>query len=331
MNWRSEALNRVVGGVVFGLCIAIMPTSALGAPSKLTPTSGSVKLNPAQYKAVTGARCGKFSRRWEPGERTRGSFISHSKRASNYSVLARRMSGRRATVFRAAAAKYRKLRKQQLASCQLPNGSIKAVASQLKRVGQVSCTTGGLGWVPGLSIGMYFVSHRQQEKNYRTEARYSSTSKARAKLLATAAKFKTLHDQQVDDCNGLVRINLMGAAGLALTPQIGIGSSRSRGTRARVRTASTDGSNLAVVMPDGQLKDAVTSGRAEVRKLLIAPNGKAYILLAQRVLIARDVQCLLVEISPDGTSPRCVDPSLLVLDAYRLMVQLKSRTHWHSL
>jgi hypothetical protein len=320
--------------VVFALAPAILLTLvasswtvAVAAPARLTPTTGAVKLNAAQTKVVEKVRCGQVGKSWLPGATVGGKFLTHSKRAANYTALAKRASGKQAASLRAQAAKYTKLGKSQATACKQPNGAKKLAASKLKKVGSGRTTTqcGNLGtWVPGTLAAGYFTSHSQQATNFTTLARFSKGAAKRA-AQAQAASFKTKHSQQSAACKGgtppkpgtPLKLNLSGAAGLALTAP-GSANSPAPGQPGAANADGNAGSNLDVVTPDGQVKDAVTSGKASVSKFLIAPNDKAYLLFQQRVNLTDTSQstsdgCLLAEASLTSDTPTCVDSSLISL------------------
>lgn len=107
-----------------------------------------------------------------------------------------------------------------------------------------------------------------------------------------------------------LRLSLGNAAGLAL-PQTGLARTSTGVTSAR---ASSTG--LQVVTTTGSTYPAITSGSANVRRFLIAPNGRVYILFNSRVNLAdTSVQtygsgCLLAEVDPATGVPTCIDSTL---------------------
>ena len=110
-------------------------------------------------------------------------------------------------------------------------------------------------------------------------------------------------------------MNLAGAAGLALSAP-GAANSYALDKPGAAYTDGGVGSNLDVVSPDGQVREAVTSGKVTVSKFLLAPGGKAYLLFASRVNLADTTAsngrtgCILAEVSTASDIPTCVDESL---------------------
>lgn len=349
MFLRLPALRSALSAAVIALVVS---SGAVAAPSaRLTPTSGAVTLNAAQMKSVEGTLCGLVGKKWLPGATVKRAFLSHSKRAANLSALAKRASGRRAASLRAEAATSSKLHKAQVAACAQPNGARKLAASKLRKAGSdrsaIQC--GNLrGWVPGTLSAGYFTAHSQQATNFTTLARFSKGTAKRA-AQAQAAAFRGRASSELAACRGggasdmcpniagvqtsvpagkvkddsgqcvnppaPLRLNLSGAAGLALSAP-GSANSPAPGQPGSANAAGDAGSNLDVVTPDGQVREAITSGTATVSRFLIAPNGKAYLLFQNKVSLAdtgkigTDGACLLAELSPNSETPTCVDSTL---------------------
>ena len=96
-----------------------------------------------------------------------------------------------------------------------------------------------------------------------------------------------------------LRFNLKNAIGIALKSSVSSSS---------VRKSST-GSNVQVVDASGNTSDAVVSGTASIKNILIAPNNKLYVLFNTKTAIGT-VSCLLAEVDKTTGDPTCIDSDL---------------------
>ena len=151
----------------------------------------------------------------------------------------------------------------------LPPGAAHLRQGSFKRVGpSIQCGFTGRRWQPGSRVlRFWFISHARQASNYRRYARHAR-GHARTVALRRAKNFARLARRQHRVC-GPLRFGLHKAVGLALRPA--------------ARSRSLDPSNLDVITRRGKLREAVTSGSADVLKMFNAPNGKVYVLFKSPV------------------------------------------------
>jgi hypothetical protein len=217
-----------------------------------------------------------------------------------------------ATVFAFAAMGAPALRVDvAVAASKRPAGSVKLTGSSQKSVGSVRCGKIRGSWLPGTKLaGGYFIAHHQQEKNYRTLIRKTKGS-AKKNATKQASSFAIKAKAQLSACRAkptptpvpaptpsppaLPRIDLSGAVGLAIKGTAGA-SSRAK--------AAAGASNLEVVMADGQVRSAVTSGTAQVSNFLVSPTGKIY-LVGQ--FSTATGSCTLAELPLEGGEVTCLD------------------------
>lgn len=208
-------------------------------------------------------------------------------------------------------------------------GAVKLKSKNLKKVGKVRCGRIHGKWWPGTRFRHnYFVTHSRQSKNYARRARQAHGA-ARNSYRRKAAAFSKKAKAQLPTCRRHkattsptpttkptlpaptattqpLRFSLSGAAGLAL--------SSSTPTRAATRQASTS-SNLQVVTSTGDVAPATASGSATFRQFRIGPDGKVYVVFAQRVNLDNTAAftssgCLLAQVDPATGVPTCIDSSL---------------------
>jgi hypothetical protein len=75
--------------------------------------------------------------------------------------------------------------------------------------------------------------------------------------------------------------------------------------------ANRYGSRLLAVSSSGELTDALITGNAIIEEFFVAPNGRTFVLFANKVsLTVGGPMCLLAELTLETGVPRCVDPSL---------------------
>ena len=202
-----------------------------------------------------------------------------------------------------------------------PVGAVKLPASSLKKVSGVQCGLLKGSWVAGTIMQkIYFVSHTQQAKNAKNDAKKVKGSKATA-LQRTATKWTSKATAQQPSCATLkkpassgttskyaLKFNLKKAVGLALrSPAV-----KKKGVASKSAAAETgDGSNLETVSATGITEDAVTSGTAVIEKFLIAPNDKLYVLFAEKTSVdGSTTLCLMAEINKSTGNPLCIESEL---------------------
>ena len=205
-----------------------------------------------------------------------------------------------------------------------PVGAVKLPASSLKKVSGVQCGVVKGSWVAGTIVQkVYFISHTQQAKNAKNDAKKVKGSKATA-LQKTATKWTGKATAQQPSCATLkkpassgstsknaLKFNIKNATGLALrSPSV-----KKKGFASKsAAVVATEGSNLETVSATGVTADAVTSGTAVIEKFLIAPNDKLYVLFAEKTsVLAVDGTaklCLMAEISKSTGNPVCIESEL---------------------
>lgn len=80
---------------------------------------------------------------------------------------------------------------------------------------------------------------------------------------------------------------------------------------AQLAEASRSGSQLLAVSLSGELTDALLSGSAIVEEFFVAPNGRTFVLFANKISLTNGgAVCLLAEVDLSTGIPRCVDPTL---------------------
>ncbi|MFL5844794.1 MAG: hypothetical protein ACJ762_08885 [Solirubrobacteraceae bacterium] len=136
----------------------------------------------------------------------------------------------------------------------LPRGAVHLSHADFKRVGStIVCGRVDGHWQAGTRrLSFWFVSHAQRAANAR-----------RAGHRATARAFRRRAAAEGRAC-GPLRFDLRRGAGVAL--------------HGRAHPRAGNLSNLDVIGPRGRLRDAVTSGTANLSRIYTAPSGRLYAL-----------------------------------------------------
>jgi hypothetical protein len=301
--------------LAIGSTTTITLLTAIAATAAPSANSGSVRLNPAELKRVERATCGQLSGAWTPGAVTAGKFLAHARKAANLRAIARGTTGSSAAKLRRQAAALQATARRQAVPCRQPNGAMRLSRSNLRSVGAIQCgKVDRTRWLPGVLAAGYFTSHAQQESTARIEARHARTAAARRRATARATSFRTRANAERQACSNTgagtttsLRIDVRGAAGIARRAQ----GSSSLGREARRRqlgTAAT-GSNLAVVLANGTVRDAITAGSASVRDVVVADDDTVFLAFNGTVQID-GAACVLARVAPTSDVPTCVDSSL---------------------
>lgn len=332
-------MKRVVAHVPSPGCVValIRLFVAMGAlPAALNATAaagrvparpnGAVNLAQSSVRQSGAVTCGQVKGRWLPGTRLRGGyFISDTQQASDYQALARRATGKAKRSDLAAAKRYAKRAKANLARC-TPHVRVSAI-------GQRTGTVGAAVWLhitasasdravlrysaTGLPAGITIASKTGAITGVpRNAGIYLVTITVRSGTGAVArVSFRWLISASGGGGGGgggggtPLRFNVRGAIGLALAaPRAGAAADRT--TR-----VSSAGSNLETVSAAGHMSDAVSSGTATISHFLIAPGGKLYVLFSQRTNLAdtsafSGAGCLLAQVDPASGTPTCIDQTL---------------------
>lgn len=224
-----------------------------------------------------------------------------------------------------------------------PKGAIKLPAKNIVKKDGLLCGLVKKKWVSGKKIsGGYFYSYSAERSNILVQAK-QTTGKKQKSLKAKAASLKLKSEQGAAICassnnptptatpspsvnsNSVtptatptatlppplqpLRFDFTDASGVALKPA-------SLSLTQPVFGRSVSSSNLQRVNPDGSISSATVSGRATIRKFLIAPNNKLYILFSERTNLADTTKqydpngCLLAEVNQLVGEPTCIDNTL---------------------
>ena len=209
-----------------------------------------------------------------------------------------------------------------------PRGSVVLSVSALKKAGTTQCGKVKGVWISGkvtkIKSKNYFVSHSKSSQFYSADARKARGAKKKKlqKLSSDFKKKSSLGDKRCSRFN----VSVPGATTppaattlpTATTAPVGaqelkfdinnavaLMMSSSSVSSASTRKKSL-GSNLQTLDQTGKTKDAVVSGRASIKRYLIAPNDKLYIEFSDAPTIG-GAPCLLAEVSKDTGLPVCIE------------------------
>ncbi len=227
-------------------------------------------------------------------------------------------------------------------------GAFRPTRSQLVTSGTLVCVKVRGSWQPATRLrGGWIVTHDQQRSDFARQAARSRGARRRAQLRKAAA-WRRKHAQQRPACAKAVqrtarrpstsvppprqsphpgtppvdnpppaprtptplRFDLAGAVGLALP-------SGSGAARVAARTGGT-GSSLIKVEADGAQHDAITSGAAKVRQVVVGPDDAAYVAFNSPVFLEDATEfgappgagCVLARVARANGVPTCVDRSI---------------------
>jgi len=200
-----------------------------------------------------------------------------------------------------------------------PSGAVKLQSALMKTVGKVKCGKIKGAWLPGTALsGRYFVSHSQQAKNYKSLAKKKRGS-AKKKATKQSADYAAKAKSQLSACrktstapappqSNALRFNISSAQALVL-------SSTAVGANKASAKISSGSSNLAALLPSGQLQDAVSQGSVLVGLVAPGPGGKIYVWFSRGVNLEDSTQlgagaCRFAEVDRNTGVPVCIDSSL---------------------
>ena len=203
---------------------------------------------------------------------------------------------------------------------------------QSRRMRQTWClkTNGNRPWVAGLRVakaGQHFIrfnSYSRLAKNYRKAQRTARNVKERNKMKAIQRKYARAAkkgSKQRSECERLrtggsgggsgggtpLRFNIADAVGVSQ----GSASSARRGPMPRQSSTG-----IQAVLADGSLRDAITSGTAQVSKVAVSPSGLLVVAFTQKVNLANATQqwsndgCLIATVDRASGIPTCIDSTL---------------------
>jgi hypothetical protein len=221
-----------------------------------------------------------------------------------------------------------------------PAGAVKLPKSRVRHVKGVTCGELHKKWVPGTIVHGYFLSDSQQAHNFGVLAKHAK-GKSKAADTKLSKKFAKRAKARLGVCGKgpsggnrdstnpgkPLRFNFNGAIGLALrgssaggtTSRLNQPQTRAVGSSATASAGVETGSNLETIGANGQVGDAVTSGKATIEKTLVGPDGKVYVVFG---LGGADLEntggssapgaqrCILAQVDPATGVPSCIDSSL---------------------
>jgi hypothetical protein len=197
-----------------------------------------------------------------------------------------------------------------------PKGAIKLAKSKLVQRSGFFCGNIKKGiWVPGRRISKgYFYSYQAERNNLRSQLKKAS-KKRKAKLRAQIVALTNLIASRSTECAGgsgggggtgatALKFDFSGAVGLTLNQSTG-GASLYSG-----QSSSSSKSNMSKVNADGTTSPAVSSGTVSVRRFLIAPNNKLYIMFSSGVNLndtSLPGSCYLAQVDTSSGVPSCIE------------------------
>lgn len=205
-----------------------------------------------------------------------------------------------------------------------PNGAVPVASGDIQTVDGVTCALVNGAYSAGSKLkGGYFISHTQQAANF-TSTAATATGASKSKALASAKSFKAKAKAQQKKCDtlkpaagtgtgsgnakGKLKFNIKNAVGIALVKKATVSKKSSPApTGDSVNPADT---TLVAVDATGKTTDAVASGTAVVKKFLVAPNDKLYVLFDSPTTVGDKTTCLLAEVNPDTGDPTCIESDL---------------------
>jgi hypothetical protein len=150
-------------------------------------------------------------------------------------------------------------------------GAVHLQPGAFKHVGKtIVCGRVDGRWQPGTRrLSFWFFTHAQRAKNLTATARRSHGA-ARTRALRQAAAYRRRAKVEAPAC-GPLRFRVRGTVAFAV-----------HGT---VRPRAGHLSNLESITARGKVREAITSGSANVSRIYQAPNGKVYVLFTQSTQI----------------------------------------------
>ena len=211
-----------------------------------------------------------------------------------------------------------------------PNGAVPVTPTDVTKSKGVTCALVDGTYVAGTRLkGNYFVSHTQQSANFKAaaaKAKGAAKTKAAASAKSWAARAKS--QQKVCDAlnsgnstaggtsggsgataKGKLKFNIKNAVGIALVKKASV-KKKSATQPAPTDEVAPEDTTLVAVDEAGKTTEAITSGEAVVKKFLVAPNDKLYVLFDSPTVVGDATTCLLAEVDPATGDPKCIEKDL---------------------
>ena len=205
-----------------------------------------------------------------------------------------------------------------------PRGAVELSSEKMQRVGKTMCGFVRGRWVPGTSTTVerrrFFVTFTVQSSLYASDAKRASGNRKKELIRLSEALRRKAASAGVR-CRDLPAVasvvqfptTTAPSSGSGMTPSLrfNLGDTVALAlTSGPVASASvrkfSAGSNLRSINSSGTIRDAVTSGRATIKRFLIAPNDKLYVVFGLGTTID-SAPCILAEINKATGVPLCVE------------------------
>ena len=207
-----------------------------------------------------------------------------------------------------------------------PNGAVPIKSSEFTKSGAVTCAPINGTYVAGTRLkGNYFVAHSQQAANYKAAAA-AAKGAAKTKAAAAAKSWTTKAKAGKKACDALnsgnsasggssgnakgkLKFNIKNAAGIALVKKASV-KKKSAAQPVPNEEVAPEDTTLVAVDETGKTTEAISSGEAVVKKFLVAPNDKLYVLFDSPTIVGDASTCLLAEVDPATGDPKCIEKDL---------------------
>jgi len=214
-----------------------------------------------------------------------------------------------------------------------PNGAVPVAPTDVTKTSGVTCAPVNGKFVAGTRLkGNYFVSHTQQAANFKAaaaKAKGAAKTKATASSKSWTTKAKTQQKKcdalnsgnstaggstgnkggSTGNAKGKLKFNIKNAVGIALVKKASV-KKKSTPPPATGEEVSPEDTTLVAVDETGKTTDAITSGEAVIKKFLVAPNDKLYVLFDSPTVVGEAATCLLAEVDPATGDPKCIENEL---------------------
>lgn len=214
-----------------------------------------------------------------------------------------------------------------------PNGAVPVTPTDVTKSGAATCAPVNGKFVAGTRLkGNYFISHAQQAANFKATAA-SAKGAAKTKATASSKNWASKAKTQQKLCNALnsgsdiaggskgnaggstgnvkgkLKFNIKNAVGIALVKKASV-KKKSTPPAGAVDEVAPEDTTLVAVDEAGKTTEAISSGEAVVKKFLVAPNDKLYVLFDSPTVVGDAATCLLAEVDPASGDPKCIENEL---------------------
>lgn len=214
-----------------------------------------------------------------------------------------------------------------------PNGAVAVTPTDVTKSGAATCAPVNGKFVAGTRLkGNYFISHAQQAANFKATAA-SAKGAAKTKATASSKSWAAKAKAQQKLCNALnsgsntaggstgnaggstgnakgkLKFNIKNAVGIALVKKASV-KKKSTPPAGAVDEVAPEDTTLVAVDEAGKTTEAISSGEAVVKKFLVAPNDKLYVLFDSPTVVGDAATCLLAEVDPATGDPKCIENEL---------------------